>query len=287
MIEGDPRSAGSEVVGDGEELRRLFERSEAERQALIRQLEEKNDELKRYTYTVSHDLKSPLITIQGFLGLIERSAREGKLERLRSDMARIDGAVEKMRELLDNLLQLSRVGRMVNPPVHASFSDLAREAAKIVLRSSAEQPVEVEIAPDLPPVYGDRPRLVQVLFHLLENAVKFIGDPDAPRIEIGCRQEAGGPGSGEPGEPGEAASGPQGRTPVFYVRDNGIGVDPRFHEKIFGLFDQLEKSTPGTGIGLTLVKRIVELHDGRVWIESEGEGKGSCFCLTLPAAPAD
>ncbi len=275
MMESDGRSAGSEVLQDGEELRQRFERSEAERLALARQLEEKNDELKRYTYTVSHDLKSPLITIQGFLGLIERSAREGKLERLRSDMARIDGAVEKMRQLLDNLLQLSRIGRMVNPPVDVSFTDLAREAADIVLRSTpGEPPVEVEIAPDLPPVHGDRPRLMQAVHHLIDNAVKFMGDQGLPRIEIGSR--AGVRPSGD--DPGGSEA------PVFYVRDNGIGVEAKFHETIFGLFDQLEKQTAGTGIGLTLVKRIVELHGGRVWIEWVGPGEGAYFCLTLPAS---
>ncbi len=262
---GEPRAAPAPTLEDPEELRALLARTDEERQALVRQLEEKNDELKRYTYTVSHDLKSPLITIQGFLGLIEKSAREGKLDRLHSDMARIHGAVEKMRQLLDQLLELSRIGRMDNPPVNAAFGDLAREAVDRVCGPAGERGVEVEIAPDLPRVHVDRIRLVQVLMHLVSNAVKFMGDQAEPRIEIGCR------GAGE--------------ERVFYVRDNGIGVDPRFHDKIFGLFNQLEKGTPGTGIGLTLVKRIVELHGGRTWIESEGAGRGSCVCLTLPCSP--
>ncbi len=246
-------------------------RANDEREALIQELAAKNEELERYTYTVSHDLKSPLITIKGFLGLIENSAKSGDLSRLESDVARINGAADKMKQLLDELLELSRIGRMDNPPEDVALTALALEVVELVQRPSnrdtgsrqatCRDPFEIDVATDLPTVRGDRIRLHQVFQNLLDNAVKFMGDEADPRVEVGCRDDDG--------------------ETVIYVRDNGIGIDPQFQEKVFGLFDQLDKQTQGTGIGLTLVQRIVALHGGRAWVESEGEGHGSCFCFTL------
>ena len=105
-------------------------------------------------------------------------------------------------------------------------------------------------------------RLLEVYQNLVENAVKFMGDQPAPRIEIGAHQN--------------------GEEVVCYVQDNGIGIDPRFHEKVFGLFDRLDQQVEGTGIGLALVKRIVEVHGGRIWVESTGEGHGSTFYFSFP-----
>jgi len=116
-------------------------------------------------------------------------------------------------------------------------------------------------------VYGDRQRLVEVLQNLLDNAVKFMGDQSDPRIEIGARSARG-----EDAEHGE---------PVFYVKDNGIGIAPEHYDRVFGLFNQLDPKIEGTGVGLALVKRIVEFHGGRIWVESEA-GKGATFCFTLP-----
>jgi PAS domain S-box-containing protein len=240
--------------------------AEAEREALIAQLEAKNAELERFTYTVSHDLKSPLVTVRGFLGFLEQDAREGNVERLRNDVERIRQATDKMRRLMDELLELSRVGRAVNPPEPVPLGELAREAVALVAGQVAERGVAVEIAPDLPVVLGDRPRLRQVLQNLVENAVKFLGDQARPRLEIGVRPTEAGP--------------------VLFVKDNGIGIDPRYHDRVFGLFEKLAPDSLGTGVGLALVRRIVELHEGRVWVESEGRGRGSTFCFTLGAGPA-
>ena len=141
---------------------------------------------------------------------------------------------------------------------------VAGEVASEAVRqgAAADLPVvAVTIGPDLPVVHGDRARLVEVVQNLVDNAAKFMGDEQKPAIEIGAREDGG--------------------EPVFFVRDNGIGIAPRHQERVFRLFDKLEAGGEGTGVGLALVKRIVELHGGRIWVESDG-GAGSTFCFTLP-----
>ncbi|MCP4656723.1 MAG: HAMP domain-containing protein [bacterium] len=255
-----------------ERLRALYEdleqeiaerkRTEEERKALIAELEAKNAELERFTYTVSHDLKSPMVTIRCFLGLLEKDIAQENSARMEQDIKMILSASETMQRLLDELLELSRIGRLVNPSEDISLEELAREAIDLVTGQIAEHGVDVVVAPDLPTVYGDRLRLLELLQNLIENAVKFMGTQAEPRVVIGASRD--------------------GKETVCYVRDNGMGIDPQYHEKIFGLFDRLNPSSEGTGIGLALVKRIVESHGGRIWIESEGEGEGATFYFSLP-----
>jgi len=240
--------------------------SEAQYRRLVGELEVKNAELERFTYTVSHDLKSPLITIRGFLGFVEQDAEAGRVERVRSDLARIRDAVDKMQRLLAELLDLSRVGRVIRPSQAVALGPLAREAVSLVAGRLREQRVEVAVADDLPTVWGDRERLLEVLQNLLDNAAKFIGGQQQPRIEVGTRRDGG--------------------ERVVFVRDNGQGIDERFRDRVFGLFEKLDPASEGSGVGLALVKRIVDLHQGRVWIESEGAGRGTTVCFTLPGAPA-
>ena len=228
---------------------------------LIEELEAKNIELERFTYTVSHDLKSPLITIRGFLGFIEQDARSGNMERMRADVRRISEAADKMQRLLSDLLELSRIGRLTNAPVSVPFGDLAREALDNAQGQLEAHGVRTILQPGLPAVHGDRQRLVEVLQNLVDNAAKFMGDQRNPQIEIGQRGEEGG-------------------NPVFFVRDNGIGIEPKYHELVFGLFNKLHQDIEGTGVGLSIVKRIIEIHGGRIWIESEGQG-GTAFYFTL------
>ena len=141
------------------------------------------------------------------------------------------------------------------------MSELARAVVEQLAGSLAERGVEVEIAPDLPVAWGDRSRLFEVMQNLVENSVKFMGDEPVPRIEVGWRRDDG--------------------EPVYTVRDNGIGIAPAYHERVFGLFDRLDPKIDGTGVGLALVKRIIEVHGGRIWIESEGVGHGATFCFVL------
>ena len=235
----------------------------AELECLVAQLEAKNAELERFTYTVSHDLKSPLITIKGFLNLLEQDIRQGHADRVQTDLAQINNAANKMGHLLSELLELSRIGRLMNPPEAVSLTELATEAASLVAGPITARGVAVEIEPAMPVVYGDRLRLLEVFQNLLENAVKFMGGQPEPRVTIGARADD--------------------TEVVCFVRDNGIGIAPRYHEKVFGLFDQLNPSGEGTGIGLALVSRIIEVHGGRIWVESAGQGSGSTFYFVCPA----
>ena len=123
--------------------------------------------------------------------------------------------------------------------------------------------VHVALAENLPR-YGDRARLVEVMQNLMDNAVKFMGDQPHPRITIGAL------GSDREG------------LPIFFVQDNGHGIDPNYHERVFGLFNKLDAQSEGTGVGLALVKRIIEVHGGHIWVESDGIGHGTMFLFTLP-----
>ncbi len=237
-------------------------RAEEMREHLLAELRAKNDELERFTYTVSHDLKSPLVTLHGFLGLLKKDIADGHAERVERDMERIQSAAHTMQHLLEDLLELSRIGRMDNPPEKILLTPAAREAAARVSGRLAENGVELEIAEDMPAVVADRPRVLQVFQNLIDNAAKFIGDGDAKKIEVGAREDDD--------------------QVVCWVRDNGIGIDPRFHDKVFGLFDRLDKAYDGTGTGLALVERIMKVNGGRAWVESEGEGHGSTFYFALP-----
>jgi two-component system sensor kinase FixL len=242
----------------------ITERHELEqaRSALIEDLERANAELERFTYTVSHDLKSPLITIKGFLGAIARDAETGNLERLNRDLARIEKAADKMKMLLDELLQLSRIGRIVNPPQHFDMTELCREVVGLLEGPITAQGAEVSVGSGMGSVYADRTRIAEVIQNAIENALKFTKDtkPHA-RIEIGSRDDDG--------------------TCVFYIRDNGVGVDSQYLGRIFRLFEQLDQHQEGTGIGLALAKRIIEVHKGRIWAESEGIGHGTTICFTI------
>src|SRR5260221_11574375 len=160
-------------------------RVEAEREKIIKELESKNAELERFTYTVSHDLKSPLITIGGFVGLLEVDARSGNTAKFENDIKRIREAKDKMHRLLDELLELSRIGRLINAPTNTPSVQIVEEAMVLTRGRLMAGSIQVNINNDLPIVNGDHPRLVEVVQNLIDNAAKFTGDQPNPRIEIG------------------------------------------------------------------------------------------------------
>jgi PAS domain S-box-containing protein len=239
--------------------------SEAERERLLGELATKNAELERFVYTVSHDLKSPLVTILGFLGFLEKDFQTGNMTALHNDMDRIYRAGKKMQDLLNDLLDLSRVGRLMNEPNMVSFNVLVKDALDLTEGRLRRGTVHVDVEPNLPYVYGDVKRLLELVQNLIDNAAKYMGDQPEPQIWIG------------------RAGLEEGKT-ILFVRDNGMGIAPEYHERIFGLFNKLDPNVEGTGVGLALCKRIVEIHGGRIWVESK-PGCGSTFFFTLPQGP--
>jgi len=260
-IVGNAEIANGRAVRLYGTLQDISDQRETERliQAQLHALETKNAEMERFIYTVSHDLKSPLITIKGFLGMIREDVQEQQYHRVVSDLQRIDNAASKMQHLLEDLLELSRIGRVVNPSERFSLSELLEETVELLHGILSQKRVHVSIQDHLPWITADKARFREVYQNLIENACKFFGDQPQPLIEIGVRHDD--------------------IQPILYVRDNGIGIAKEYQETIFGLFDKLDPSTDGTGIGLALVKRIIELHGGRIWVESQ-PGHGATFCFT-------
>jgi PAS domain S-box-containing protein len=225
------------------------------------ELRQRNEELLRFVYTVSHDLKSPLVTIRTFLGFLGQDLGKDDPVLVETDMEHIRRAAERMARLLDELLELSRVGRKMNPPQDVLLQDLVSETLTVVAGLMADKRAEVHVT-DVPVVLrGDRARLLEVFQNLIDNALKFTRADSHPRIDVGIEDRADGL--------------------AFFVRDNGVGIDPRHKAKLFGMFEKLHPGTEGTGIGLALVKRIVEVHGGRVWAESPGPDQGTTFYFTL------
>jgi signal transduction histidine kinase len=239
-----------------------------QKKTFINELESKNAELERFTYTVSHDLKSPLVTITGFLGFLEHDAISGDIEKVRASAQRISGAAKKMEQLLSDLLELSRIGRLMNPPEDVPFEEIVAEALERVRGRIEASHIQVIMPPKLPVVHGDRIRLVEAIQNLLDNAAKFTGGKPDARVEVRC------------------IGLDEHDMNILVVCDNGIGIAPQYHERIFGLFNKLNPNMEGTGIGLTLVKRIVEVHGGRIWVESQAN-QGTSFYFTLPSKSPD
>ncbi|MFP4477050.1 MAG: PAS domain S-box protein [Desulfatibacillaceae bacterium] len=234
---------------------------EEEREKLIARLEKSNEELRRFSYTVSHDLKGPLVTIRGYLALLEKAAESGNYENLGTDVGRISMATENMSSLVDDLLDLSRIGRHEQVMEEVPVSLVAAEAREMAAGYLEERGVVVDIQPDMPRVRAVRDRLRQVYENLFSNAARYMGEQLEPRVRAGVVREKGGD--------------------VFFVRDNGIGIAPEDQERVFQVFEKLNPRHGGTGMGLAIVRRIVEAHGGGIRVDSRGRGSGCTFWFTL------
>jgi PAS domain S-box-containing protein len=263
VIKGPHLDTAGNITGLIGVARDITERKQAEeeRERLLKELEAKNRELERFTYTVSHDLRSPLVTIQGFTDMVQTDLAQNELERVADDLTYIENAATKMDQLLSGTLRLSRIGRIANPPEDVPFGKIVQDVLEQTAGEITSNNIEVSVADDFPTVHVDRMRIAEVLVNLIVNSINYRGEQPSPKIEIGHRIENG--------------------ERVFFVQDNGIGMDKSEHEKVFDLFYQVDKSGKGMGAGLAIVKRIIEAHNGRIWIESE-KGKGCTVCFTLP-----
>jgi two-component system CheB/CheR fusion protein len=242
----------------------VTERKRAEEAVLMlnRELEEKNAEMEQFAYTVSHDLKSPLVTIRGFIGHVQRDVSEGRMDRVADYSQRIDGATGRMSRLIDNLLDLSRIGRVAAESSPIPLAETIQRICRTHGEQLADRGITVAVQEAMPTIYGDEERIGEVFDNLITNAIRYGCDAEDPRIEIGAEDD-------------------DNKYRIF-VRDNGQGIRAEQHDKIFGLFQRLHPGKDSTGVGLAIVRRIVEVHGGRVWVESS-PGSGATFWVEFPA----
>ncbi len=251
------------ALAQSEKDRKALIAAEEERSKLTSDLRARNEELERYAYTVSHDFKSPLYTILGFVGYIELDLEKGRTGNMAKDLNTIKGAAHTMSNLLDDILNLSKINLIQEPSQQVSLNEIVDEALNLVLLQVKEGGIRVEIEPDMPEVFAASNRMVEVFENLIGNAAKFMGEQKKPTIEIGASRA--------------------GAWVHCFVRDNGIGIEKKYLDRIFNLFERLDASGDGTGIGLSIVSRIIESHGGSISVESDGPGTGTCLKFSLPA----
>ncbi|HEX5637405.1 MAG TPA: ATP-binding protein, partial [Gammaproteobacteria bacterium] len=222
-------------------------------------------ELETFSYSVSHDLRAPLRAIDGFSRIVLEDHGKQLDDEGRGYLQRVITAVHHMSELIDDLLALSRVSRREMVMTEVNLSELANDVISELQEQSPQRQVTVDIAPDLI-VQGDRELLRVTLHNLLGNAWKYTSKKTDARIEFACNLQGSNP-------------------PLFCVRDNGIGFDMKYADKLFQPFQRLHAAAefPGTGIGLATVARIMERHGGRIWAEGQ-PGLGTIVCFSLTAA---
>ncbi len=231
-----------------------------------REVEAKNKELSSFVFTVSHDLKTPLIALHGYISLFREEFQDLVDQTGQEYLDRIIYNAEYMNKMISDLLKLSRAGRVVGIKRRFSTYKLVKEIYMCFYPQILQRQINFSISKSLPIIYGDRQRLQTVFENLIGNAIKFISDKRPPIIEVDCVD--------------------RNNCYEFCVRDNGIGIDPADHQRIFEVFQKCEKKLQdnnGTGVGLTIVKKIVEHHGGTVWVESKLD-KGAAFYFTLPKA---
>ncbi len=230
--------------------------------AKSREIEERNKELDDFTYVVSHDLKEPLITVEGYSKIVLNDYRDVIDEEGRGYLTSIVQSGKRMKGLIDDLLTLSRLGRVTETEESLPIGDVVREVLRDFEFTLHESKATVNVPPDLPTVRYNRIQLGMVFRNLIANAIKFNRSPE-PRVDIEVT----------PGDAGYTVS----------VQDNGVGIERQHYDKIFVIFQRLQRSEDfrGTGAGLTIVKKIVENHGGRIWVDSV-VGEGTKFSFTIP-----
>ena len=252
-----------ELLADyGEALYRKLIKKMADLENINTELHKKSQEIEQFIYTVSHDLRSPLVTIKTFTGYVKEDIKNNNSERITQDLQFINSAADKMKILLDELLEMSRIGRIENPAIEISFREIVAQTLEILAGLISEHKVEIIVDETDLTLLGDRILFCKIWENLIENAIKYSCKDRPSRIELGFNR--------------------MDREVIFFVRDNGIGIEPAYHNKIFGMFEKLDPKSDGIGLGLSMVKRAVESHGGNIRVESNGSGEGSCFYFSLP-----
>jgi signal transduction histidine kinase len=241
------------------------EREQAERSLVEKktvELMELNKELDAFSYSVSHDLRAPLRAIDGYARILEEDCAGGLDAEGRRLLGVVRTSAHRMGQLIEDLLALSRTGRQEPSRMPLDMERLAREVAAELAAQQRERRAAVEVSA-LPAARGDPSLLRQVWVNLIGNGMKYSGKSERPRVEIGGRED--------------------GEESVYWVRDNGVGFDMKYAERLFGAFQRLHRPDefPGTGIGLAIVQRVIKRHGGRVWAEAK-PGEGACFYFSLP-----
>ena len=246
------------------EIRLLNTELEDRVEKRTKELQEANHELEAFSYSVSHDLRAPLRHMDGFSRILQQEYGTQLPQEARHYLDRVRSATTHMSNLVEDLLQFSRLGRQSPQLCRVALRNLVEEAQAETLSAPGNRDIEWRIS-DLPEVEVDTNLFRQVWVNLLSNAIKFSKNQSKAVIEIGSREE-------------------EGET-ILFIRDNGAGFDPRFADKLFGVFQRLHRQDEfeGTGIGLATVQRIIKKHGGRVWAESQ-PGQGATFYFTVPTA---
>ncbi|MDB5022182.1 MAG: hypothetical protein JWQ28_3309 [Pedobacter sp.] len=226
------------------------------------QLEAANQELESFSYSVSHDLRSPLRAINGFTQVLAEDYEDKFDEDGRELLAEIMANSKRMGELIDNLLEFSHIGKQRLSIANINMTTLAEIVIKDLQRQESHREINVDLQP-LTNCKGDRNLIKQVLINLVSNAFKYTGKQELAKVEIGSYTED--------------------NNVVFYIKDNGVGFDMRYYEKLFGVFQRLHSNSEfeGTGVGLAIIHRIIAKHSGKVWAEAQ-VNKGACFYFSLP-----
>jgi PAS domain S-box-containing protein len=228
---------------------------------LSNQLKAKVKELETFSYGIAHDLRSPLVSIDGLSQLLREDLEAGDSEKVQEDIRLLESSVRKMHDFLNSTLEYSRAGQLVKRTPNVSFGSIAREVAGDQQSTLELLKGSITVARSFPRVSADKIRLKQVLDNLLRNSIKYHDESRPLEIEVGHRQADG--------------------ETVFFVRDNGLGIARGEAGKVFDLFYRGTSASKGSGVGLAVVKSIIEAHGGRIWIESE-PGQGTTVSFTLP-----
>ncbi len=228
------------------------------------ELSARNEEIQRFTFAVSHDLKSPLNNIKGIAGLIPMEIAMKDFPNLEEYLGLIDVSCDTMNDLISDITEIARLGTIDNRNEVLDTNKIMNLARTLISGKLSMEGVRLDIADNLPDIYGDRNRMIQVFGNFLDNAIKYMGNQETPIITVGFEQDDS--------------------INRFWVKDNGSGMDERALKKLFTPFLRFHSNVKGTGLGLYMIKKIVLSHDGVITAESEGKGKGTTFTVALPNA---